>query len=61
MDEYLKRIANLINSTPIEVMNPMDQLRVLYAFMEYAEKAGPIYEKYQTKKKTYFIKNSKED
>lgn len=61
MNEYLKRTANLINSTPIEVMDPMDQLRIIYAFMECAEKVGPIYEKYQSKKKTYFIKNSKED
>lgn len=61
MYEYLKRVANLINFTPMEVIDPMDQLRIIYAFMECSEKVGPIYEKYQSKKKTYFIKNSKED
>jgi hypothetical protein len=61
MDEYLKESAELVNSIPIEVMEPIDQLKVLYAYMELAEKVRPIYEKYQSKKKTYFVKNSKED
>lgn len=61
MDEYLEETVELINSIPIEMMELMDQLNVIYAYTELAEKVRPIYEKYQSKKKTYFIKNSKED
>ena len=61
MDKYLKETAELVNSIPIEMMEPIDQLKVIYAYMELTEKVRPIYEKYQSKKKIYFVKNSKED
>ena len=63
MDEYIEEFNELVNSIPMEEMNPMDQLAIMGAWMELIQKVKPIYEKYAWKgdtKRTFLMRIKKE-
>ena len=58
MNEYIEEFNELVNSIPMDEMNPMDQLAIMGAWMELIQKVRPIYEKYAWKgdtKKTFLM------
>ena len=64
MDGYIEEFTNLLQSVPIDELNPMDQLTVMMAFVKLIETTKPILEKYALKgacKNTFLMRINKED
>ena len=58
MDEYIEEFNELVNSIPMDEMDPMDQLAIAGAWVKLIQKVKPIYEKYAWKgdiKRTFLM------
>ena len=59
MDGYIEEFTNLLQSVPIDELDPMDQLTVMMEFMKLIKTTKPILEKYMLKgdcKKTFLMR-----
>ena len=59
IDEYINEFNELVNSIPMEEMNPMDQLAIMGEWMKLIQKVKPILEKYAWKgdaKRTFLMR-----